>query len=217
MNYIPAKEAEFIDWSENLITVSEAHDADWNLMPSKVAELRTLHTEVKRLHLLCKTSSHTKVDMEIKNQKKAELIAMEAVFVRNNLQNNDFMTDAGRTELQIPIHDKIYTPHGAPAGVPDIEIETPLPRTVRVCFRALNALRWGKPEDVHGLECLWSLLDAPPERVSDLLHSTFSTATPLDLVFEDDQRGKRIYFAVRWESDTNKKGSWSEIFSAIVP
>ncbi|GHU49451.1 hypothetical protein FACS1894200_08100 [Spirochaetia bacterium] len=217
MNYIPAKEAEFIDWSENLITVSEAHDADWNLMPSKVAELRTLHTEVKRLHLLCKTPAHTKVDMETKNEAKAELIALIEVFVRNNLQNNDFMNDAGRVELQIPIHDKIHTPHGAPGGIPSIEVLTPMPRTVRIRFRALDAQRWGKPEDAHSLECLWSLLDEPPELVADLLHSASSTATPLDLVFEENQRGKHIYFAVRWKSDTNKEGAWSEIFSAVVP
>ncbi|MHC6204523.1 hypothetical protein ACYULU_15190, partial [Breznakiellaceae bacterium SP9] len=60
-------------------------------------------------------------------------------------------------------------------------------------------------------------LDAPPEKIEDLLHSAFSTGTPLDLVFDEDKRGKRIYFAVRWESGTNKKGPWSEVFSAIVP
>ena len=58
----------------------------------------------------------------------------------------------------------------------------------------------GKHKNAHGLECLWASLDAPP-----------------DLVFDDDGRGKRIYFAVRWESSTNKKGPWSEVFSAIVP
>ena len=30
---------------------------------------------------------------------------IEEVFVKNNLRNNDAMTDAGRTELRIPIHD----------------------------------------------------------------------------------------------------------------
>ncbi|GHU51633.1 hypothetical protein FACS1894200_11990 [Spirochaetia bacterium] len=216
-HYIPRKEDEFLDWSENLITVSEAHAADWNLVQSKVAGLRTLHNEFKRLHLLCKTPIHTKVDMEEKNEKMAELLGKEEVFVRNNLQNNDFMTDVGRVELQIPIHDTNRTPGGKPGGIPDIEVETPMPRTLRLRFRALNALRWGKPEDAHGLECLWGLFDTPPQRVGDLPHSAFSTATPLDLVFEEDQRGKRIYFAVRWKSSTSKEGTWSEIFSAFVP
>ena len=217
MHYIPAKEADFIDWSENLITVSEAHIVEWNLPPSKVTELRTLHTEVKRLHLLCKTPFHTHADLEAKNERKAALIRLEEVFVRNNLQNNDLMTDAGREEVQIPIHDKIRTLHGAPDEVPDVEVLTPLPRTVRVRFRAPNAPRWGKPKYAHGIECLWAQLDTPPEKVADLLHLAFSTNTPLDLVFDEDRRGKRIYFAVRWERGADKKGPWSAIFSAFVP
>ncbi|MDR0629526.1 MAG: hypothetical protein LBG24_07830 [Treponema sp.] len=30
-HYIPAKEADFVDWSGNLITVSKANKTPWNL------------------------------------------------------------------------------------------------------------------------------------------------------------------------------------------
>ena len=43
------------------------------------------------------------------------------------------------------------------------------------------------------------------------------TKNPLDLSFDEDLRGKRVYFAVRWESGTVKKGPESEIFSAVIP
>ena len=42
MNYIPAKEADFVDWPEKLISVSEAHAADWKLPPLNWAERRTI-------------------------------------------------------------------------------------------------------------------------------------------------------------------------------
>jgi hypothetical protein len=154
MSYIPTKEADFVDWSENLLAVSTAHKAEWNLSQSKLDELLALHTEVKRLHLLCQTAVYTKLDMQAKNEKKKQLVQMEEVFVRNNLQNNDAMTDNGREELRLPIHDKTPSTHPVPDTLPDIEIETPLPREVQIKFRALNAPRWGKPEYVHGLECL---------------------------------------------------------------
>jgi hypothetical protein len=35
--------------------------------------------------------------------------------------------------------------------------------------------------------------------------------------FEEDQRGKRLYYFVRWETNTVKKGDPSEIFMAIIP
>jgi hypothetical protein len=37
------------------------------------------------------------------------------------------------------------------------------------------------------------------------------------MTFDEDQRGKRFWFAARWENGTVQKGRWSEIFSAIIP
>jgi hypothetical protein len=70
-----------------------------------------------------------------KKEKKDRLVHLEEVFVRNNLQNNDAMTDEGRRALRIPIYDSKPTPHPEPEGIPEIEITTPLPRTVHIKFR----------------------------------------------------------------------------------
>jgi hypothetical protein len=215
-NYIPAKEADFVEWSENLITVSTANAQGWNLPQAKLTELRTLHDEVKALYELCKTASYTKLDMQSKHEKKKRLIKLEEVFVRNNLQNNDAMTDNGRAALRIPIYDRKPTPHPAPNTAPDIVVESPLLRTVRIRFRAVDAARWGKPAHVHGLECRWVIAESAPAKIEELLHSEFATRTPLELTFDEDMRGKRIYFAVRWEGNSGDKGPWSEIDSAII-
>jgi hypothetical protein len=98
-----------------------------------------------------------------------------------------------------------------------VEAQTPAPRTLRLRFRAENAIRWGKPPRVHGLECLWAIADTPPAKIGDLLHSAFATRSPLDMTFDEDQRGKRFWFAVRWENGTVQKGNWSEIFNAVIP
>jgi hypothetical protein len=217
MSYIPTKEAEFVEWSENLIAVSTEHKVEWNLPEDKLTELQALHTQVKALHELCQTASYTKLDMQQKKEKKDRLVHLEEVFVRNNLQNNDAMTDEGRRALRIPIYDPKPTPHPPPEGIPEIEITTPLPRTVHIKFRDEHAARWGKPKYVHGLECLWLIADTPPAKVKDLLHSEFSTRSPLELVFEEDERGKKVYFAARWESGTVQKGKWSDIFHAVIP
>jgi hypothetical protein len=217
MNYIPTKESEFVEWSGNLITVSTANKEAWKLPEDKLAEIAALHTEVRRLHELCQTASYTKVDMQSKKVKKRELIQKEEVFVRNNLQNNDAMTDEGRRALRIPIRDTKPTPTPKPDTIPEIEILTPHPRVVRIRFRDEHAARWGKPPHVHGFECVWLVAGTPPAQVKDLTHSEFATRTPLDLVFEEDMRGKRVYFAGRWETGAAKKGEWSEILSAIIP
>ncbi|MDR2150445.1 MAG: hypothetical protein LBO67_06450 [Spirochaetaceae bacterium] len=216
-HYIPTKESEFFEWSENLIKVSTDNKTLWALPEDKLSEIQTLHGEAKALYEKCKTASYTKIDMEMKREKLKGLKHLEEVFVKNNLQNNDKMTDAGRTALRIPIYDTHPTPHPKPDTIPETELETPHPRVLRIKFRDEHAARWGKPENVHGLECLWVIAETPPAKVKDLLHSEFATKSPLELTFEEDERGKRVYFAVRWENGTVKKGDWSEIYSAIIP
>ncbi|MDR0644922.1 MAG: hypothetical protein LBG05_08510 [Treponema sp.] len=217
MSNIPTKEVEFVEWSGNLIDVSKNHKVEWALPDDKLSALESLYIEVKALHEKCQTAASTKLDMQSKNEKKDLLRKNEAEFVRFHLQNNDKVSDTGRKELRIPIHDRTPTPHPAPDTVPEVEVETPHSRTLRIKFRHENAARWGKPEFVHGLECLWVIADVRPERIGDLLHSAFATRSPLELTFDEDERGKRVYFAVRWESGTVKKGPWSDFFNAVIP
>ncbi|MDR0599977.1 MAG: hypothetical protein LBG84_07855 [Treponema sp.] len=216
-SYIPTREADFVDWSGNLLAVARAHQQEWGLNGTHLTELEGLQAEVKALHETCRTSMYTKLDMQAKNEKKALLKKRLEVYVRNNLQNNDVMTDNGREALRIPIHDRNPTPRPAPDTAPETETETPLPRTLRIKFRGVAAPRWGKPEGVHGLECRWVVSDAPPESMAGLVNSDFATRSPLTLTFDEGARGRRLYFAVRWEGTSVQKGPWSEIFSTIIP
>jgi hypothetical protein len=50
-----------------------------------------------------------------------------------------------------------------------------------------------------------------------LTHSAFDTRSPLKLQFENDLRGKTLYFAMRWENTRGEKGPWSPIMSVIIP
>jgi hypothetical protein len=197
--------------------VSKAHTGDWKLPEAQLTEIETLHGEFKALHEKCQTASCTKLDIQAKNEKKAALKKAEEIFVRNNLQNNDAMTDNGREALRIPIHDRIPTPQSASPTIPELDAATPLPRAIHIKFRSKNAARWGKPAKVHGLECRWVIADTPPAKIEELVHSESATRSPLELVFDEDKRGKRVYFAARWENGAAKKGPWSDIFNAVVP
>jgi hypothetical protein len=50
-----------------------------------------------------------------------------------------------------------------------------------------------------------------------LSYSEFNTKPPFTLSFHGEQRGKTVYFALRWENTTGEKGPWSEIENAIIP
>jgi hypothetical protein len=217
MTYFPRQEGKFVEWSGNVIAVSKANITEWGLDPVQVSGLETEHGVYKALYEKCQTSSYTKLEMKAKIEKRSAFEKHLEVFIRNNLQNNDRMTDQGRAALQIPIHDTTPTPHPAPDTIPEVEVQTPAPRTLRIRFRAENAKRWSKPPHVHGLECLWVITDTAPAKIGELLHSSFATRSPLEMTFDEDQRGKRLWFAVRWENGTVQKGKWSDIFSAVIP
>jgi hypothetical protein len=67
------------------------------------------------------------------------------------------------------------------------------------------------------MELLWEIRDMPPQVITDLSKSEFDTASPLTLNFTEAERGKRVYYAPRWESKGNKKGPWGGLGSAIIP
>jgi hypothetical protein len=159
---------------------------------------------------------HTPVETEAKNDAKKAAKKAIRLFVNQYLRFPP-VTDEDRTAMGIPNHDTHPTPVPVPSDIPEVEAQTPKPRVLHFRFRRFNMKRWGKPDDVHGMELVWVISDAPPAKLADLIHSSFATKSPLELTFDEDQRGKRVYYAVRWETGTVKKGSFSEIFSAIIP
>jgi hypothetical protein len=96
-------------------------------------------------------------------------------------------------------------------------VDTSIPATVGVHYRDKNKLGIGKPKGVHGVEIRHEILDEPPKDWDQLRNSSFDTRTPAQLVFKGEDRGKTVYFALRWENNVGEKGPWSEIYSAIIP
>jgi hypothetical protein len=45
-DFIPTKEADFIDWSGNLIALSKEISSLWDLPEAQLTEFETLHTQV---------------------------------------------------------------------------------------------------------------------------------------------------------------------------
>jgi hypothetical protein len=90
-------------------------------------------------------------------------------------------------------------------------------RQVAVYLRELAGDKRGKPTKVHGAQILYEIRDEPPAVAEDLRHSSFATITTMVYTFTEAERGKRVYFAARWENSSGKKGPWSDVISAIIP
>jgi hypothetical protein len=138
-------------------------------------------------------------------------------FANTSLRYNKLMKEEDKRYYGIHTPDSVPTPGTAPTSFPEAESDTSVIRQVTIRFWDSVTKKRGKPRGVHGAEIRWAILDHAPLSVAELLNSDFDTASPFTLVFDESQRGQRLYFCLRWESTTNLKGPYGEIYSAIIP
>jgi hypothetical protein len=136
------------------------------------------------------------------------------------LKNNPLVTDADLAAMGLPERGSGgHHPPSVPVTSPASTVKTPGPGIVEIHFRdnSVDNPSRAKPAGVHGAEIGWAVLDTPPVNWSQLVRSSFDTASPFRLIFEGEERGRRLYFALRWENTRGQKGPWSEILETVIP
>jgi hypothetical protein len=123
-----------------------------------------------------------------------------------------------RKAMGLPIHKSGRTPAPVATDAPDVDVDTSTIGRLNILFFEKGSKhKKAKPAGQHGVEIAWIQRDTPPTRWDELLHSNIDTNSPFTLVFENDLRGKTVYFALRWENTRGEKGPWSEIQNTIIP
>jgi hypothetical protein len=134
------------------------------------------------------------------------------------LKDSPVVTNFDLQEMGLP---KRHTGGNTPAPVattyPAFSLDTSVIRCLTVHFHDQDSTSKAKPAGQHGAEIRWAVLDAAPTVLDDLSHSSFDTRSPFTLTFDEDQRGKTVYFALCWENTRGEKGKYSPIASAIIP
>ena len=217
MSYIPAKDADFLDWSRNILTQTAAHADGWNIPAGAVTLLQSAFDAYQAAYIKAQDPNRGKVHTLKKNEARDALKAAMRSFLNERLRYNSAVTDDDRRSLGITIPDGIRTPQPAPATHPEFEIDTSELRQLTVRFRNNGSERLGKPKKAHGAEIRWDYRNAPPEDIDSLPHSEFATRSPHTLVFKEGERGKMVYICLRWENGKGEKGPWGEIIGAVVP
>jgi hypothetical protein len=152
----------------------------------------------------------------IKNEKRKAYEKVLRILIRM-LESNPLVSDDDRRAMSIAILDATRTPVQPPKTYPEFIIDTSIIRCLIILFWDLGSKSKAKPHGVHGAEICWAILDHQPLSVDELIHSGFCTRTPFKLTFDESDRGKTVYFCLRWENTRGVKGPWSEIVMAIIP
>ena len=127
-------------------------------------------------------------------------------------------TNADLVGMGFPVPQHTHTPAPVPTSFPEALASHPAPATVVISFLDSESKKVRKPAGVHGAEIIWAILDTAPQDQDwdKLIHSEFDTASPFTLSFTGPDRGKDLYFALRWENTRGEKGPWSDIQQTII-
>jgi hypothetical protein len=157
--------------------------------------------------------------------KTVRLYSAEAVFkpayrqlYSGLLKGNPLVTNDDLQSMGMPLRSSGHTSSRVALAGPNVYIDTSVAMRLSFYFYERGRYRRrARPKGQRGVEMVWIMSEAPPTKMEELIHSEFSTRSPFTLSFDANQRGKTIYYAVRWENTRGEKGPWSEMASVVIP
>ncbi|MDR2632064.1 MAG: hypothetical protein LBC51_00370 [Treponema sp.] len=153
----------------------------------------------------------------VKDVAKAEAKQAMRDFANTSIRYNKLMHREDKLVYGIRPSGHKGTPVGTPETYPEAQADSSIIRQITIHYRDSATKKRRKPHGVHGAEIRWAILGHEPASEQELTNSDFDTASPITLTFDESQRGQRLYFCLRWESTTNLKGPFGEIYAAVIP
>jgi hypothetical protein len=215
--YLPAKEAELIDWLDNFVAKLQANAAKWQIPQAEADEIAALTANFKAKHAKCAGPDRSKTLVEEKNGAKAVLLAKTRGMVKFRFAN-PAIPDVDRVSAGLRSRDKVWTPIGVPASRCLITgLKSPGGFRVEIHFQDEAAP--GSRAIPYG--CNGALINYTfgAEKVTDyaLLAQTFLlTDNPFTLQLPPDAEGTFFSCACRWQNNKGQLGPRAEIMYIAV-
>jgi hypothetical protein len=217
-DYIPQSDWGFLTWVKSLFAYILLHASNWGLDPSSWMYIDPAMIAAYEDALAkAKDPNRGSADVLEKNETRDALKKAVRQYVKEFLEYNSRITDEDRKHMGLPVHDPKPTPVPDPDTIPEVTVKVIAPGALELHVIDSKSRKKAKPVGIHGFEVGWVLSDTPPTKREQLTHSSFSTKTPHRMVFDIDDRGKTLYFSLRWENTRGVKGLWSEIINTFVP
>jgi hypothetical protein len=216
-DYISSGDATFLEWEKNLLSFVLQNYTRWNI-PAPQTALVPLATAFEAAYEACRNSNRGKLDTQKKNEARKSLEKELRIYNKAYLLYNPAVSDDDRTAMGLPIYSKTRHPVQSPATAPQLLPDTGTRRIIKVYYKDEGATRQGKPAGVKGIEIKWAKLKEPPKDISELVNSAFDTNPPLELRFEEHERGEKVFMCGLWEIQREgEKGPPGDIEEVIIP
>jgi hypothetical protein len=217
-DYIPTPDSKFLTWIKDLLLYVQGFLPNWEIPQEVFDPLQVLCNDFEAAFDIAENPlTRTRVSIKNKNDARKALEKAIRAFIREFIIYSRYVTDGDRLAMDLPVHKTTHSKHPEIKSYPVCKIVLLLREIVIQFGDSEKSESTAKPDFVHGAEIRWGILDAKPTSVTELIHSEFDTRTPFNLVFDESERGKIVYFCLRWEGTVGDKGPWGEIMSTIIP
>ncbi|MDR3236860.1 MAG: hypothetical protein LBT48_09110 [Prevotellaceae bacterium] len=217
-DFVPKNDRQFLGWLTLVVNYLKNKFSSWAIPESEQQHVEQLLADfAAAFEAYDNPQTSTRAALTAKKETRKAAEAGVRALLKGYVTYNPRVTDEDRNNMELPIHKTTRTHAHAPTTTPSVTVKKPAPGVVEMLFQDSESSKRAKPAGVHGAEIIWAILDAPPAGWDSLIHSVFDTHTPYIFTFTYEERGKTLYFALRWENTRGEKGPLTEIQSTIIP
>jgi len=205
--YIPQREPELLEWSNNLAAQLTADPAAYGQTVESLADFTAAQTAFAAAYATANDpTTRTKANIAEKNTKKTEMLQVIRPLVQT-LQNWSGMTNQKRDILEIPVRDYEPTPIGPPEVMPVLRVAAVNGRVLDLELRREDGTTKRKPQGVRGCWLYTHVGENPPTDLQAWKFEGGSTKSNPQIVFpETVAPGTQVWVTALWVNPTDQPG-----------
>lgn len=216
-DYIPRRDAEFLQWSRVFSETISADPTSFGLTAAQAAEYASLHNAyADAFQTSFEPATRTAPAIVVKNETRSDAEAYARLLVRI-VQATPIVTDEQRSALSITVRDRNPSPVPRPNEAPHAFVDLVRGSTVRVRLRSEESPRRSKPEGVAGAMIYSFVGDTPPDEIHDWAFNGATTRTTTEITFGDGiQPGARVWITACWFNPRAQRGPAAQPASTYI-
>jgi hypothetical protein len=214
--------ADYDTFVNQLYDAVNTNHIAWGIDPLIVAAILALLTPWSTFWAISKKkSASTSADKTNTRLARKALTAYLRPFVQTWIYRNTSMTDADIIICGLDPHDRVKSPVGKPATEPDMDYKYSGTHQLSAYYKQAPAEPGvsgrGKPAGVASVKIVYFIGDNPPADPAEFPKFIIGTRTPVKILFNATDAGKKVTLAACWVSTSNIDGDWTAVITLIIP
>jgi hypothetical protein len=206
--FMPRPETKFAGFVRAFIDATEALSEVLGIPTDAVEKAKTQRIAYDAAFTACEQPNAGRVDREKRNERRKELEhtirAIKNAYIDSDPKG--VVTDEIRLQFQLPPRDAVHTPVGTPIEVPPFTLATGGYLQIIVRHPA-------KPPRYTGAVLFYKVSEKPIVTIKELTSSKLLTRIKEIIAFEESDKLKTLYAALRWQNEKGELGPPSPIRS----